>query len=242
MKTTVDRVEGRVPVTSCVSMGTSMRRTSRCVIDEGRRLYTEGARDLLLDLRSVPFMGSSGLVALHSLALIFNGKEPPDPESGWAAHHAFEAGGRRRPPAAHQDRSCRAHRTRRSRASCSARASIDSSTSVPTRPTRSPRSESPTSAMTRASRRRQASRRTILVIAEIERLRCDACERAAAAERELAFARRIQLNLMPTDLPAPRGWEIATAYRAARMVGGDFYDVYDAAVGRATRSVWSSPT
>ena len=89
MKTTVDRVEGRVPVTILRLDGDLDASNFEMVIDEGRRLYKEGARDLLLDLRSVPFMGSSGLVALHSLALIFNGKEPPDPESGWAAHHAF---------------------------------------------------------------------------------------------------------------------------------------------------------
>jgi sigma-B regulation protein RsbU (phosphoserine phosphatase) len=46
-------------------------------------------------------------------------------------------------------------------------------------------------------------------------------------ERELDFARRIQLNLMPAAPPQPAGWEIATAYRAARVVGGDFYDVFE---------------
>jgi len=46
-------------------------------------------------------------------------------------------------------------------------------------------------------------------------------------ERELDFARRIQLNLMPASAPQPAGWEIATAYRAARVVGGDFYDVFE---------------
>ena len=45
-------------------------------------------------------------------------------------------------------------------------------------------------------------------------------------ERELDFARRIQLNLMPAVPPQPTGWEIATAYRAARVVGGDFYDAF----------------
>ena len=102
MKTTVDRVEGRIPVTILRLDGDLDASNFEVVIDEGRRLYTEGDRDLLLDLRSVPFMGSSGLVALHSLALIFNGKEPPDPESGWAAHHALQSSGRGRAPAPYQ--------------------------------------------------------------------------------------------------------------------------------------------
>ena len=46
-------------------------------------------------------------------------------------------------------------------------------------------------------------------------------------EHELAVARRIQLNLMPRTLPQPEGWSVATAYRPAREVGGDFYDAYE---------------
>lgn len=91
MTTTVDRVQGRIPVTVLRVEGDLDASTYEALIDEGRRLYAEGDRDLLVDLRNVPFMGSSGLVALHSVALIFNGSEPPDLESGWAAHHAMEA-------------------------------------------------------------------------------------------------------------------------------------------------------
>jgi phosphoserine phosphatase RsbU/P len=63
--------------------------------------------------------------------------------------------------------------------------------------------------------------------AEIAELRATIAMERDRLERELAFARRIQLNLMPQDPPQPAGWEIATWYRAARVVGGDFYDVYE---------------
>jgi hypothetical protein len=33
-------------------------------------------------------MSSSGLVALHSVALLLQGREPPDPEYGWAVFRA----------------------------------------------------------------------------------------------------------------------------------------------------------
>jgi hypothetical protein len=36
-------------------------------------------------------MSSSGIVALHSLALIFRGQQPPDPEAGWSAFHAVSS-------------------------------------------------------------------------------------------------------------------------------------------------------
>jgi serine phosphatase RsbU (regulator of sigma subunit) len=62
---------------------------------------------------------------------------------------------------------------------------------------------------------------------ELDELRATLAGERRRLERELAFARRVQLNLMPSVPPQPSGWEIATAYRAARMVGGDFYDVFD---------------
>ncbi|MBE7514432.1 MAG: GAF domain-containing protein [Anaerolineales bacterium] len=43
-------------------------------------------------------------------------------------------------------------------------------------------------------------------------------------ERELEVAQGIQRSFLPDKLPSPRGWELATFYRAARQVGGDFYD------------------
>lgn len=61
-------------------------------------------------------------------------------------------------------------------------------------------------------------------------------------EQELALGRRIQLSLLPASLPAAPGWEIHVAYRAAREVGGDFYDamatdVEDGEVGRLAFTV-----
>lgn len=46
-----------------------------------------------------------------------------------------------------------------------------------------------------------------------------------ALARELAHAQRIQLQMLPTVLPQVAGAEIGAAIRAARSVGGDFYDV-----------------
>jgi serine phosphatase RsbU (regulator of sigma subunit)/anti-sigma regulatory factor (Ser/Thr protein kinase) len=41
---------------------------------------------------------------------------------------------------------------------------------------------------------------------------------------ELRIAQAIQRSLLPTDLPAVTGWEIAAHYQPARIVGGDLYD------------------
>jgi sigma-B regulation protein RsbU (phosphoserine phosphatase) len=61
---------------------------------------------------------------------------------------------------------------------------------------------------------------------EVGRLAADLDAERRRLRDELAFAHRVQLNLMPAFLPRIEGWEIATVYRPAREVGGDFFDVY----------------
>jgi sigma-B regulation protein RsbU (phosphoserine phosphatase) len=45
-------------------------------------------------------------------------------------------------------------------------------------------------------------------------------------ERELEIGREIQAGFLPRRLPEPPGWEIASFFRPAREVAGDFYDVF----------------
>jgi phosphoserine phosphatase RsbU/P len=44
-------------------------------------------------------------------------------------------------------------------------------------------------------------------------------------EHEIAEARSIQEGLLPTEIPQLAGYEIASAWQSARMVGGDYFDV-----------------
>jgi len=44
-------------------------------------------------------------------------------------------------------------------------------------------------------------------------------------EQELERAREIQQSLLPTDIPQIAGFEVATAWQPARVVGGDYFDV-----------------
>jgi anti-anti-sigma regulatory factor len=57
------------------------------LIDAARTAAGNGVRRLVLDLGGLTYMGSSGLVALHSAAMLMRGEEPPSPESGWSAFH-----------------------------------------------------------------------------------------------------------------------------------------------------------
>jgi anti-anti-sigma regulatory factor len=57
------------------------------VIDAGRAALDGGASRVVLDLGGLTYMGSSGLVAIHSIALLSRGHEPVNPEDGWQAIH-----------------------------------------------------------------------------------------------------------------------------------------------------------
>jgi anti-anti-sigma regulatory factor len=61
------------------------------VIDAGRTARDGGARRIVIDLAGLTYMGSSGLVAIHSIALLLRGQEPTSPEDGWQALHDLGA-------------------------------------------------------------------------------------------------------------------------------------------------------
>ena len=89
MNTTVDRVSPEVAV---VALDGELDASNyRELVEEGQQLYASGARRLILDLSRLTYMSSSGIVALHSLAMVFRGQQPPDPEAGWAAFHAVSS-------------------------------------------------------------------------------------------------------------------------------------------------------
>jgi sigma-B regulation protein RsbU (phosphoserine phosphatase) len=50
-------------------------------------------------------------------------------------------------------------------------------------------------------------------------------------------ARRVQQTLFPRELPAIAGWEFAALCRPARLVGGDYCDVFEVAPGVVALSV-----
>jgi anti-anti-sigma regulatory factor len=90
MQITVEQIQGHVPVTILAIHGDIDASNYEQVIAKARELYAAGTRHLLLDLSDVPFMGSSGVVALHSVALLMRGEATPDPAAGWHAFHSIE--------------------------------------------------------------------------------------------------------------------------------------------------------
>ena len=86
----VSELQGRIPVTVMQLQGDLDASNYKRLIDKAREVYSTGVRALLLDMSEMPFMGSSGLVALHSIAVLLQGGTPPDPDTGWGALHAID--------------------------------------------------------------------------------------------------------------------------------------------------------
>ncbi|MGE5693107.1 MAG: SpoIIE family protein phosphatase [Candidatus Zixiibacteriota bacterium] len=59
-----------------------------------------------------------------------------------------------------------------------------------------------------------------------------AVDQAAEFTRELETARSVQEKLFPRKLPAHKSWDFAALCRPARAVGGDYYDLFEAAPGK----------
>ncbi|NCC35854.1 MAG: serine/threonine protein phosphatase, partial [Chloroflexia bacterium] len=65
------------------------------------------------------------------------------------------------------------------------------------------------------------------VAAALESLQlAEEAEAATKLEQEIKVARELQTALLPSRSPQLEGWQIASAWRSARMVGGDFFDFW----------------
>jgi anti-anti-sigma factor len=89
METTVEQIDGAVPVTILALDGELDASNFQELIDTVKGLYDDGTRRLIIDLGGLRFMASSGLVALHSIVQVMHGEEPLDPEGGWQALHSL---------------------------------------------------------------------------------------------------------------------------------------------------------
>lgn len=83
MDVQVETVQAQVPVTIMRLQGELDASTYLDVIEKAREVVRSGATDLLFDLSDLSFISSSGLVTLHSVAMLMRGEAPLDPEAGW---------------------------------------------------------------------------------------------------------------------------------------------------------------
>ncbi|HMR97624.1 MAG TPA: STAS domain-containing protein [Anaerolineales bacterium] len=89
MEIVVSKQTSRVEVTIVGLSGEVDGQNFQQVIDKARELYAAGARDFLVDMSSLTYISSAGLVAIHSIALLVRGEPLPDTESGWSAYRSM---------------------------------------------------------------------------------------------------------------------------------------------------------
>ena len=86
MEIVVSKQTSRVEVTIVGLSGEVDGQNFQQVIDKAKELYAAGARDFLVDMSSLTYISSAGLVAIHSIALLVRGEQLPDTEAGWSAY------------------------------------------------------------------------------------------------------------------------------------------------------------
>ena len=75
--------------------------------------------------------------------------------------------------------------------------------------------------------RMQATADQIAVVLESAELYSKLNEYSKALDKELEKGRQIQIDFLPYDIPQLPNWEIASVFRPARQVAGDFYDAFE---------------
>jgi anti-anti-sigma regulatory factor len=92
MNISVRQMQGRVPVTVLGIQGDLDASNYQDLIAKASEVQAAGAKDILLDMTNTSFVSSSGLVALHSIALLMSGQQPPSLEEGWGAIQSIHRG------------------------------------------------------------------------------------------------------------------------------------------------------
>jgi anti-anti-sigma regulatory factor len=90
MNMTIQKTQGIVPITILGLIGDLDASNFQEVIKKAKDIFSLGACNLLLDLSQLHFLSSSGIVALHSIALVMRGDRPYDLDGGWGTLHAVK--------------------------------------------------------------------------------------------------------------------------------------------------------
>jgi Anti-anti-sigma regulatory factor (antagonist of anti-sigma factor) len=86
MKMTITKTALPIPIVILHLEGTLDGSNFNKLIEKAQTLFANGARDLILDLTNLAFISSSGLGALHQVALLFKGKNHTERDESWASY------------------------------------------------------------------------------------------------------------------------------------------------------------
>lgn len=90
MQINVSIQQGRVPITILQLNGDLDASNYTEPIQQAQALFDGGTRYVIIDLSSVPYLSSAGLMAMHTMALIFSGSETAHSQSGRPSFRAMD--------------------------------------------------------------------------------------------------------------------------------------------------------
>jgi anti-anti-sigma regulatory factor len=90
MNISVSRQQGRVPVIIVHLDGKLDSNSFQNLINEAQKIFTGGARYLILDMTKLTYLSSAGIVSLLSITKLFRGEVLPDAEAGWSTIRSLE--------------------------------------------------------------------------------------------------------------------------------------------------------
>jgi len=82
MQISFSKQQGRISVTIMQLTGDLDASNYIEVITKAQEVYDSGVRDLLIDLKKVPYVSSAGLMSLHTIVLMFAGQLLKSKETG----------------------------------------------------------------------------------------------------------------------------------------------------------------
>jgi anti-anti-sigma regulatory factor len=88
--TSIQKLGHHLPVTILQLAGKLDASNHMQLIEEAKRNYARGVRDLLLDLSRLTYLSSLGISAIHETARLFRGLAIPGKETGWEAYNAID--------------------------------------------------------------------------------------------------------------------------------------------------------
>ncbi len=85
MRITISATDKPIDITILHLEGKLDRANYEDLIEKAQDVYSNGARDLILDISKLSFISSAGVAALHQVALLFREEKHPHLDGGWGA-------------------------------------------------------------------------------------------------------------------------------------------------------------
>ena len=82
MQITISEIQGAIPITVLHPFGVLDASNYQELVNKAREVYDAGSRYIIVNLSDIPYMSSSGIVALHTIALLLH-EDLPEARTEW---------------------------------------------------------------------------------------------------------------------------------------------------------------